>query len=159
MFDHFLRYIAERPASDVKLLLIGKPVMPVPNHPAIVQAGFISDAAKVSAMAATRVLLMPSPFESLSLVLLEAWAAGKPVLVNGDCTVLRGQCRRSNGGLWYRSYEEFAACLDRMLVDDNLCAVLGRQGRAHVLEHYTWRRVESAFMANVASVCGTAANG
>ncbi len=154
MFEYFLQYLAERPAHDVKLVLIGKAVMSVPEHPSIVPAGFISDTAKASAMQATRVLLMPSPYESLSLVLLEAWAAGKPVLVNGDCEVLRGQCRRSNGGLWYRSYEEFAACLDRMLEDDYLCTVLGQQGKAHVLEHYPWQRVESAFMANVASVRG-----
>ncbi|HWR50264.1 MAG TPA: glycosyltransferase family 4 protein [Bryobacteraceae bacterium] len=154
MFEHFLRYVAERSAPNVKLLVIGKPVMPVPTHPCIVHAGFVSDAAKAGAMEATRVLLMPSPYESLSLVLLEAWAASKPVLVNGDCEVLRGQCRRSNGGLWYRSYEEFAECLDRMLDDDDLCTALGSQGRAHVLEHYTWERVESAFMSNVMSVCG-----
>ncbi|MFB3918331.1 MAG: glycosyltransferase family 4 protein [Terriglobales bacterium] len=155
LFEYFLQYIAYRPERDLKLLLIGKPAMPIPEHPSVLHAGFVSEATKANAMAATRVLLMPSPYESLSLVLLEAWAAGKPVLVNGDCTVLRGQCRRSNGGLWYRSYEEFAACLDTILADDDLCEVLGRHGRTHVLERYTWQGVESAFMANVASVCGS----
>ena len=31
------------------------------------------------------------------MVALEAWALGKPVLANGRCEVLRGQCIRSSG--------------------------------------------------------------
>ncbi len=45
------------------------------------------------------VLLVPSPFESLSLVLLEAWNHAVPALVNGRCSVLKGQARRANGAL------------------------------------------------------------
>ena len=54
---------------------------------------------------------MPSYFESLSMVALEAWALGRPVLANGRCDVLKGQCIRSNAGLYYESYEEFAEAL------------------------------------------------
>ena len=45
------------------------------------------------------------------MVALEAWALGKPVLANGRCDVLKGQCLRSNAGLYYESYAEFAEAL------------------------------------------------
>ena len=45
------------------------------------------------------------------MVALEAWALGKPVLANGRCDVLKGQCLRSNAGLYYESYAEFAETL------------------------------------------------
>lgn len=47
---------------------------------------------------------------------MEGWAMGIPALVNGKCNVLAGQCKRSNGGLWYQNIEKFKACLDRLLV-------------------------------------------
>ena len=61
----------------------------------------------IDAIAASDVLIMPSPYESLSIVVLEAFALGKPVLVNGHCDVLRGQVLRSGGGLYYENAAEF----------------------------------------------------
>jgi glycosyltransferase involved in cell wall biosynthesis len=84
---------------------------------------------------------MPSPYESLSLVLLEAWALGAPVLANGRCRVLRGQCLRSGGGLAYLGYEEFAAAAGLLLERPDLRAALGRQGRAYVEREYAWEGV------------------
>ena len=83
----------------------------IPKHPRIRHLGFLSDEDKFDALAAADVLIMPSRFESLSMVALEAWALGKPVLANGRCDVLRGQCVRSNGGLYYENFEEFAEAL------------------------------------------------
>ena len=145
MIDFFSRYLSERPSRDVKLVLIGKAVMPVPNHPSIVHTGFIAEHLKDSAIQASRLLIMPSPYESLSLAVLEAWTMQKPVLVNGHCEVLRGQCSRSSGGLWYSNYEEFRECFDRLLTDDALCWALGNQGFAHTLQNYTWERVDERY--------------
>ena len=70
-----------------------------------------TDQDKFDALAAADLLIMPSYFESLSMVALEAWALGRPVLANGRCDVLKGQCIRSNAGLYYESYDEFAEAL------------------------------------------------
>ena len=75
----------------------------------------MSDADKFDVLAAADVLVMPSYYESLSMVALEAWALGKPVLVNARCDVLLGQCLRSNAGLYYENAEEFDAALDALL--------------------------------------------
>ena len=86
---------------------------------------------------------MPSQYESLSLALLEAWACGKPALVNARSSVLVGQCRRSQGGIWYDSYEEFEVALD--LLDRDLRERLGRQGQEHVRATYNWTQVVPAY--------------
>jgi glycosyltransferase involved in cell wall biosynthesis len=155
MFDYFLRYVRERPESKLQLLLMGKPVMQVPRHPSIVHAGFVPEAEKNRAIAASRLILMPSPHESLSLALLEAWAAKRAVVVNGRCKVLRGQCLRSNGGLWYTNYAEFRECLDRLLTDDRLCAALGEQGYAFVVSRYSWTRVEQQYERILSQIART----
>ena len=84
---------------------------------------------------------MPSRHESLSMVVLEAWMMGRPVLVNGDCEVLRGQVLRANGGLYYRRYEEFAAAMDLLLGEPALADRLGAQGQAYFQANYAWERI------------------
>ena len=74
---------------------------------------------------------MPSYFESLSMVALEAWAIGRPVLANGQCDVLKGQCIRSGAGLYYERYEEFAETLYALESNGPLHARLGRNGREY----------------------------
>jgi glycosyltransferase involved in cell wall biosynthesis len=86
---------------------------------------------------------MPSPYESLSIAVLEAWAQGRPVLVNGRSETLVGQCRRAGGGLWYVNADEFAVALE--LLDPPARALLGERGREYVARRYTWERVEAVY--------------
>ena len=81
---------------------------------------------------------MPSYFESLSMVALEAWALGKPVLANGRCDVLKGQCIRSNGGLYYDNFGEFMETLRAIDFTPTLAGALGRNGREYFTRHYAW---------------------
>ena len=104
-----------------------------PRAPADPPLGFVCEEEKVAALRARRRLVMPSPYESLSLVLLEAWKLGVPVLANARCRVLAGQCQRSGGGLSYDGYAEFARGALRLLLErPELRATLGRQGRDYV---------------------------
>jgi glycosyltransferase involved in cell wall biosynthesis len=88
-------------ATTLRLLLIGTPAMDIPANARITHLGRVTDQEKFDALAAAEALVMPSPYESLSMVLLEAWAVDTPVLVNAQCDVLLGQCLRSRGGLYY----------------------------------------------------------
>ena len=72
------------------------------------------------------------------MIVLEAWALGRPVLANAACAVLEGQCRRSNGGLYYRDYAEFRLMLRRLMADPALLAALGAQGERYVTSNYSW---------------------
>ena len=89
-------------------------------------------------MAKARLLVVPSPFESLSMVLLEAWNRGLPALVNARCKVLRGQVQRADGGLYYGNTTEFIAALDYLLDRPEAARTLGQQGLAYVDREYRW---------------------
>ena len=120
------------------MLLVGHPVLDLPAHPKIRHLGYVSDDEKSSLLEGADVLLMPSRYESLSMIVLEAWALGRPVLANAACAVLQGQCRRSNGGLYYRDYAEFRLMLRRLMGDPGLRAELGAHGEAYVTANYSW---------------------
>ena len=145
LFSHFERYAAAHPRG-LDLLLIGSAVLPVPAHPRIRHLGFLGDEDKFDALAAADLLVMPSPFESLSMVALEAWALGKPVLATSRCDVLRGQCQRSGGGLYYDSYEEFAEALYALEASGPLNHILGQSGREYFRHHYTWPVIERKYL-------------
>ncbi len=146
LFEYFRRYAGEI-SRRMQLVLVGTPVMEIPSHPRIHQLGFVTDDEKYDALAAADALLMPSYYESLSMVTLEAWAMQAPVLVNGRCDVLRGQVIRANAGLYYESYEEFAEALHLIENERGLRRVLGANGRAYFERHYTWSVVEGKYLA------------
>ena len=122
----------------LSLVLCGSRRLTIPARDDIRYLGFVDEQDKWDALAAARCLVLPSWFESLSIVLLEAWATATPVLVDGNCTVSAGRCRRSRGGLWYLNRDEFCAAADWLARDDGLCARLGRSGRAFVDRLYRW---------------------
>jgi glycosyltransferase involved in cell wall biosynthesis len=145
LFDYFQRYSMTFPRG-LDLVLIGNAIIPVPRHHRIHHLGYLSDEDKFDALAAADLLIMPSYFESLSMVALEAWALGRPVLANGRCDVLKGQCIRSNAGLYYESYEEFAETLYSLESNGPLHARLGRNGRDYFTRHYAWPVIERKYL-------------
>jgi len=141
LLDYYRELAREWPEAPL-LVLAGAPTLAIPEHPKVRHLGVVSDAEKHALIARAAVLVMSSAYESLSLSVLEAWALGRPVLVNAECHVLEGQCVRSNGGLFYRGYAEFAPAL-RMLVERaDLQEGLGEAGRAYVAREYDWDIVE-----------------
>ena len=145
LFDFFQRHPAGR-GRPVSLLLIGKTILPIPKHPRIRHLGFISDEDKFDALAAADALVMPSYYESLSMVAIEAWGLGRPVLANAKCDVLKGQCLRSNAGLFYESFDEFSAALSVLTTQTALQAALGSNGRVYYQRHYAWPVIERKYL-------------
>jgi glycosyltransferase involved in cell wall biosynthesis len=145
LFDFFQRYLQE-PSGKLSLILIGNSLLPLPDHPRIRHLGFLDDADKFDAMAAADLLIAPSYFESLSMVALEAWALGRPVLANGQCDVLKGQCIRSNAGLYYETYAEFLETLQAIEHNRWLSTALGRNGQRFFRDHYDWPVIERTYL-------------
>lgn len=145
LFSHFQRYASAFP-HGLDLVLIGSAILEIPKHPRIHHLGFANDRDKFDALAAADLLIMPSYFESLSMVALEAWGLGRPVLANGRCDVLKGQCIRSNAGLYYESYEEFVEALYSLESNGPLNARLGRNGREFFKRHYAWPVIERKYL-------------
>jgi glycosyltransferase involved in cell wall biosynthesis len=136
-FDHYVL----RGGQRVQLVMAGPANMPVPDRPFITRLGVVDEPLREALLSQARLLVMPSPFESLSMVLLEAWNHGLPALVNANCRVLKGQARRANGGLWYSHANQFAAGLTYLLTHAETARQLGRQGLAYVEREYRWPHV------------------
>ena len=145
LFEFFQGYLAE-PSNRLSLVLIGKSLLPIPEHPRIHHLGFLKDSDKFDAIAAAHVLVMPSYFESLSMVALEAWALGRPVLANGRCDVLKGQCIRSNAGLYYERFSEFVETLRAIEQNQWLSGALGRNGKLFYRANYDWPVIERKYL-------------
>ncbi len=140
--DYFLEYI-QRKNRDLKLVFIGKAVIELPKDPRIMHLGFRTPEEVVVAMSQAEVTVVPSKYESLSMVLLEAHACGSPVIVNGNCEVLKGHCLRSNAGLWYSDMYEFIEGMEFFYDEKNssLKEAMRENGKKYVKEDYAWEKV------------------
>jgi glycosyltransferase involved in cell wall biosynthesis len=137
MVEFYSRYRAEDPHTP-DLLLIGKLAMPLPDVKGVRYLGYLPEEEKAAALAGAELVLCPSPYESLSIVLLEGFALGVPGLVNGRSAVLQDHCRRANGGLYYESADEFVEAFGLLVRDRELRRAMGENGRRYVRENYRW---------------------
>ena len=140
LIRHYLR-LQESGRATVPLVLAGPANMPIPNHPLLKCVGQVQNDTREALLSNAAVLVVPSPYESLSIALLEAWNHAVPALVNGWCTVLKGQALRSGGALYYRDFDEFASGLECLLTHSADAGEIGRQGLAYVDREYRWPSV------------------
>ncbi len=136
LIEYFNAYVSD--GGDATLALMGIKMMSLPEDPHVRFAGMLSERERVQALEAADVVVCPSPYESLSLLALEAMSVGTPVLANARSEVLVEHCVRSNAGLYYANRDEFVECLTLLLGDAGLRAALGRNGRDYVRRNYRW---------------------
>ena len=136
LIEYFSTYVQEN--GDASLVLMGVKLMPLPEERFIRFAGRLSDQERLQALEAATVVVVPSPYESLSLLALESFAVGTPVLANARSEVLVDHCHRSNAGLYYADRDEFTECLKLLVADHRLRAAMGRNGRHYVRQNYRW---------------------
>jgi glycosyltransferase involved in cell wall biosynthesis len=127
--------------GDATLMLMGSKLMPLPDDPHVRFAGMLPDSERLHALEAATVVVVPSPYESLSLLALEAFAVGTPVLANARAEVLVDHCRRSNAGLFYADRWEFVEALKLLERDPALRAAMGENGKHYVNSHYRWNTI------------------
>ena len=137
----FMVTLIDHGRTDARLVVVGDPVVALPEHPGVVVTGFVDEQTKHDALAAATVFVQPSYFESFSLSLCEAWIQRRPALVQARCDVLRGQVHRSGGGLPYTGLAEFDVALARLLDDVELRERMGSAGRDYVVANYEWDEV------------------
>lgn len=145
----YMQAFRERTGEDVKLVFTGSGPIEAPAElqPHILDVGFVSEREKHEAMAGAIAFIHPSVNESLGIVLLEAWLAGAPALVHAGGEVLRWQCRRSDGGLWFRHYPDFEQELLLLLRQPELRRRMGAAGRKHVLREYSRAAIQKRLFA------------
>src|SRR4029079_10157708 len=160
LIQYFGEYVKE--GGTATLVLMGVKLMSLPEEPYIRFAGLLSDRERLQALEAATVVVCPSPYESLSLLALEALSVGSPILVNARSPVLVEHCVRSNGGLYYADGDEFVECLKLLVGDERLRAAMGRNGRDYVRKNYRWDVVLGKYERVFAKIrnarCGAGGN-
>jgi len=113
----------------------------LPDGASVVFLGPRHDAQKDAAYAAADAFILPSFSEGLPMVVLEAWASGKPVLMTPACNLPEGftanaalRIEPAAGSIAAGLRELFAmSAADR--------ATMGERGRGLVAAKFTWPRV------------------
>src|SRR5262245_29629505 len=139
LLEYYQEYAST--SSVMPLVLAGPAKLQIPTHDRIRALGYVSDDMRDALLTHARVLVVPSPYESLGIALLEAWNRGVPALVNARCEGLKEPRRRANGGLYYRSFNEFCGALDYLAAHPDEGRVIGAQGLRFVEREYRWATV------------------
>ncbi|HUE85560.1 MAG TPA: glycosyltransferase family 4 protein [Vicinamibacterales bacterium] len=136
LLEYFTSY--KEDGGEASLLLMGVKLMQLPEVPWVKFAGLLSERERLQALESATIVVVPSPYESLSLLALESMAVGTPVLCNGRSEVLVEHCRHSNAGLYYQNRDEFVECTKLLLADERLRRAMGRNGKDYVTRNYRW---------------------
>lgn len=150
LLEYFTSYKEQSGAAD--LVLMGVKLMQLPEVPWVKFAGLLSERERLEALEAATIVVVPSPFESLSLLALEAMAVGTPVLCNGHSDVLVEHCRKSNAGLWYNDRDEFVEAVKLLLADDRLRRAMSRSGKEYVKREYRWEAILAKYDRLISAV-------
>jgi glycosyltransferase involved in cell wall biosynthesis len=146
---NFFRYYREKYRENVSLVLLGKTEIAIPKEEGIIYGGFVEEKEKFDAIAGCSAIVVPSRFESLSMIALEGWAMGKPIITTEFSHVVKSMCERSNGGLYYSSKEEFAEVVHFIIKNEEVSLKLGENGKKFVENHYTWEKVIQKYLRTI----------
>lgn len=139
MFDMLHQYCRQR--HNITLIIMGQKFIDIPECEEIRYLGFVSEEDKFDGISGAKALWMPSQYESLSIVVLEAMALSIPVLVNGNCQVLKGHCDKSRGGIYYDDQQSLNVALDILLNDKEKSELMGKNAIQYVRNKYSWDAV------------------
>lgn len=145
LIDWFVKARLEIP--DLELVLIGSGriefLETLPEG--VRDLGFVSESEKLLLMKQALCLCQPSVNESFSIVIMEAWLEGVPVLVHADCDVTKDHVQRSGGGFYCRDWREFKTIITELLQTPGMRESLGAAGKKYVENVYDWERVLERF--------------
>ena len=133
-------------------MLVGQPEMAIPKRDDIVHLGVVSDEEKFDALEAAVALAVPEVLSSMSMVTLEAWACGRPVICDARSPVVWGMGRRAGAALAFQDAAEFEEIVTMLADDPSLASGLGECGREFVSRTYTWPRIVETYLDLFAEV-------
>lgn len=143
-FDWFLKYVDET-KKNIKMVLTGKLYRELPVSDHIKYLGFVDEQIKFNLIKQSLFLFQPSRFESLSIVVLEAFTMGRPVLVHKDCEVMKDHVDMSDGGFYYNDYAGFKDAFDQLVNNTSLNVAMGRSGKEYADRNYSSENIIARF--------------
>ena len=109
--------------------------------------GRIDEQSKWDALAGALAVVVPSRYESLSLLTLEAFAVGTPVIGNAASNVVPGQLQRSGGGVPFSLDDDasFGEAVRRVGVER---VAMGKAGKKYAAKS-RWDVVVRAYLEEI----------
>ncbi len=114
--------------------------------------GMLAGEDKRMALAAAELFVLPSYSENFGIAVLEAMAAGLPVLISDQVNLWREISDASAGIVVACRADAVEAGLARLLDDPDMARRMGRAGAALAREKFTWPLVAAALEALYVSV-------
>lgn len=142
LLQYFRNFLGQN--NNITLVLAGKNMIDAVKHNNVIYAGFVSDEEKEQLMKHAEALIIPSKYESLSLVVLESFACKVPVIANGECEVLKDHIVNSNGGWTYTNEDEFSTVLKKV-IGGTENVEKGLNGYEYVTNNYSWQKAMNVF--------------
>lgn len=137
-YEEFLR----RNNTDLRLILIGGGTIDIPKHltdgKRVIDLGYIDIQDKYDAMSGAVCLCQPSNNESFSLVIMESFLCGRPVIVSENCAVTKNFAIESRGGLFFKNYLDFEGILKYYVSRPEMAESMGRLGCEFVKSNFDW---------------------
>lgn len=155
ILEYFADYKKRYEQSSLKLVLVGgiDANQKKSQQSDVLYTGFVSDEEKMVILQHAKIIVNPSKFESLSLMLLEAMGQGKPVLVNGCCAVLKEHCIKSDhAALYYTRKKSFISKLHLLECSSELREQMGRKAQKYVKECYDWSIILSRLKDQIEAI-------
>jgi glycosyltransferase involved in cell wall biosynthesis len=156
-----MKYVKQR-YPDVRLILAGRSgreyneyysTLPLELQSSILDVGVLSKQEKADAFSAADIFVMPSKFESIGLVYLEAWMCSTPVIGSYSPTISNVINDGEDGFLIdFGDSVVLGKKIVHLLKNDMLREEMGKVGRNKVLKKYTWNTITSKIEALYLSV-------
>ncbi|HSE32729.1 MAG TPA: glycosyltransferase [Pyrinomonadaceae bacterium] len=142
LVEAFSDFKMSQPHSKLKLVLAGTGTESFATSESISEMGFVSGQLKASLLAHCLALVQPSANESFSRVLMEAWAAGRPAAVNGECLATATAVNEARAGWTPTTSQEWLSLFELLETEtDDALNRLGQRGREYAHAHADWDSV------------------
>lgn len=147
LFDYFLQH-KKQSKNNLKLVLVGQAFMEIPVSDDILHQGFVDEETKARLLYHAKALIIPSFYESLSLVTLESMMAGVPVIANSYSEVLKDHIEQSRAGYLFSDAKSFKIALDTLQDPITDITLLKSNAKQYVMQNYNWdvviKKIENA---------------
>ena len=153
IFNYFLTYKQKYKESNLKLVLVGGIFLDKIEHPDIIYTGFVEEDEKTAIINHAKIIVNPSKYESLSLILLEALSQKKVMLANYKCNVMREHFINSNQAIAiYKGKKDFIKQLYRLDTSDTLRKEMGEKGALYIQKNYNWDIIMQRLITQIENI-------